>query len=251
MSFLRWMLFLPAGIAGGLALSIFVQFAGPSEFIEMIMGGAGATLGTVFAGLAVAPSKNRFAKWTLVGFCLIVGFIDTIHQWLPTSSEDDPLAFVRGLSMFIAAILCITVPANEILPPDDSVAKQSGLLSVKDAEDIVMDFANIMAKSPQMIWDAEVLPCSRDRLKEAFGIFLDWLYQWRKRDLTSFGSSGHHETLRHAEALLCHVDDFHDIDPRDKAAVAKLNSLGMDEDIDMELAKLMLKYPAGGAKRSV
>lgn len=125
-------------------------------------------------------------------------------------------------------------------PPSDS--------ELTKARSLVFAFADIMAANQCMIYDAASLPCSRAHLRAAFTTYINWMYQERDRNPSAFERNGYGDTLRAAESCFVHIDDFHDIAPEDKAGVKKLNSLGLEDDMDMDLAKLMLKYPAGGAR---
>ena len=123
-------------------------------------------------------------------------------------------------------------------------------MTIERARDLVYRYADFLADKKPLIGDASILPCTRTELRNAFQVYLSWMYSERARNPSAFEANGYGETLRAAESCYCMVDDFHDIAPQDKADVERINaSIAAPSDIGAEALELMRKYPPGGARR--
>ncbi len=121
-------------------------------------------------------------------------------------------------------------------------------MNVAQAREYVYDFADKMALGASLIGDASTLPCSRDKLRQAFHIYFAWMNAERDKDPVSFEKEGYGDTLRAAESCYVRIDDYHDIAPEDKAAVTRANK-NPSSHISDEAIDLLGKYPPGGAEQ--
>ena len=121
-------------------------------------------------------------------------------------------------------------------------------MSIAQARKYVYAFGDLLAQGAPLIGDASTLPCPRDKLRQAFQVYLAWMNAERSKDSINFEKEGYGETLRAAESCFARLSDFHDIAPEDKAAVERANrnpsSFISDEGIE-----LLGKYPPGQSEK--
>ena len=113
MASLRWILFIPAAIIGGIATAfLFVvgSFIFPAV-IRHVCSGIGAAGGTVIIGLAVAPKKNQTVKWVLIVLVVVFGALDALGSIAVGSNREKA---VIGISMIVGALMFSTLDPAEI-----------------------------------------------------------------------------------------------------------------------------------------
>lgn len=118
MSVIRWVLFIPAALAGGTVLAVLLTWA-TSRFPDIIMmmfRGCGETVGMMFFGMYVAPSKNQAAKWILVVVAAIIGLLDGLESL----GGPKPIQSVVGFSMLLSTLGYVRVKPDEVLASVES-----------------------------------------------------------------------------------------------------------------------------------
>ena len=140
--------------------------------------------------------------------------------------DDIPVIFGSWIEMF----------QNE----RDGTHESSESLSEDDAQTIVYAFVDVMAKGAPHIGDASTLTYPKDLIGRAFVKHIEHYEMLRKMSEETFRRLGHDEELRLIRSLFIRLGDWHDIDPKDKDIVARLNTLkGPPPDWAMEV---MAKY---------
>ena len=113
MTTLRWILFIPAAIVGGMATALlFVvgSFVLPAIF-RHILSGIGAAGGAVVFGLMVAPKRNQTVKWILIALVVAVGALDAIGS---IAVGDNKLKAAIGVSMIVGALMFSTIDPTKV-----------------------------------------------------------------------------------------------------------------------------------------
>ena len=110
---MRWILFIPAAIVGGMATALLLvvgAFILPQIF-RHILSGIGAAGGTVVFGLIVAPKKNQVVKWVLIALVVVFGALDALGSVMV---GDDRTKAAIGVSMIVGALMFSTVDPAKV-----------------------------------------------------------------------------------------------------------------------------------------
>ena len=120
MIILRWVLFLPASLAGGTIAAILLTI-GSSMFpdaIVLIFRGFGSAAGMVYCGLYVAPRKTQAVKWTLIILAALLG----LYSGLKSLAGQKPFESAVGFSTLLSALGFAGMKPDQI----NEVAEQAG-----------------------------------------------------------------------------------------------------------------------------
>lgn len=110
---MRWILFIPAAIAGGIATALLLvvgSFILP-EIFRHIFSGIGAAGGAVVFGLIVAPKRNQAVKWFLIVLVVAVGALDALGS---IAVGDNKPKAVIGVSMIVGALMFSTIDPAKV-----------------------------------------------------------------------------------------------------------------------------------------
>lgn len=113
MTTVRWILFIPAAIGGGLAMAFLLVVGSlilPQVF-RHILSGIGAAGGAIVFGLIVAPKRNQVVKWFLVVLVVAVGALDALAS---IAVGDNKLKAAIGVSMVLGALMFSTIDPTKI-----------------------------------------------------------------------------------------------------------------------------------------
>lgn len=115
---LRWIAFLPAGLAAAVFAGTLFGFVGArfSEFIGFITSGAISAGAFIYVGLIVAPKRNNIVKWTLIIPSVLFGIVSAIGE----TQSGDKLRMSIGISMAVCSLAFAAMPAEEILRNDNN-----------------------------------------------------------------------------------------------------------------------------------
>lgn len=93
------------------------------------------------------------------------------------------------------------------------------------AQTVVYAFIDRMAEGAPLIGDASTLPYTKETIRSAFITHIEHYDGMRRISEELFRSKGYDETVQQLRAMYMRVDDWHDIDPEDRDAVFRINSL--------------------------
>ena len=113
MTLLRWILFLPAAVVGGLLASFLLRmgaFIFP-EIIRFLICGAGGAAGMVYCGFYVAPRKTQAVKWILIVLAALFGLLSALGSLM---AGEDKLEAAIGISMLLTALAFSGIKTDEI-----------------------------------------------------------------------------------------------------------------------------------------
>ncbi|YCM42817.1 hypothetical protein V2O64_16030 [Verrucomicrobiaceae bacterium 227] len=113
---------------------------------------------------------------------------------------------------------------NKKTPETPPVVSGSDM-SEERAQTIVYAFIDRMAEGAPLVGDAETLPYPKETIRAAFIMHLDHYEEMRKISEEVFRRNGYDETVEQLRGMSMRLNDWHIIDPEDKDAVARMNSL--------------------------
>ncbi len=112
LTFIRWLLFLPAGFAASVVCRFLFGSVGASfsEFLGFVTAGIVGAAAFVSVGLVVAPKRISPVKWTLVVASAIFGLVLTFQEM----HGDDKLEMATGISMVLSSFAYGRVSSHEL-----------------------------------------------------------------------------------------------------------------------------------------
>ena len=110
---MRWILFIPAAIVGGMVTAMLFAFGSIilPDILRHIVSGIGTAGGTISIGLMVAPKRNKTVKWVLIALVIIFGALDALAN---IAIGEDQLKAVIGATMIFAALMFSTFDPAEM-----------------------------------------------------------------------------------------------------------------------------------------
>jgi hypothetical protein len=112
MTILRWILFLPAALAGGTVAAVLLTWGGAAfpDAVVMLLRGFGSAAGMMYCGMYVAPSKTRTVKWTLIVVAALLG----LSSGLESLAGPKPFESAVGFSMLVSALGFASMKPDQI-----------------------------------------------------------------------------------------------------------------------------------------
>ena len=98
-------------------------------------------------------------------------------------------------------------------------------LTDDEAQTIVYAFIDLVAAGNPYIGDASTLPFPKHIIRQAFHKHLQHYYALRRISEDTFRELGYDKTVEQLSAMSVYLDDWHDLDPEDRDAIARLNAV--------------------------